>query len=125
MRQIQPISAPKRTPVRFYAFTAFIGGLIRNTSFLMLVLCFSFAAAAIAVSTAKSLWNDPGVRSFVAALEADLAEWGASAADLDAPPQRPVRDPEKAQKEENRARRKLAEELRQRKSSARGMKAAQ
>lgn len=124
MRQIQPISAPTRTPVRFYAFTAFIGGLIRNTSFLMLVLCFSFAAAAIAVSTAKSLWNDPGVRSFVAALEADLAEWGTSAAELDTLPQ-PVKDPEKVQREENRARRKLAAELRQRKSSARGMKAAQ
>jgi len=89
----------------------------------MLVLCFSFAAAAVAVNTAKSLWNDPGVRSFVAALEADLAEWGASAVDLDTPPPRPVRDPEKVQREENRARRKLAEELRQRRSSTKGMKA--
>jgi hypothetical protein len=123
MKQIQPRSFPTGPQVRFYVFTSFVGGLIRNASFLMLILCFSFAAAAVAVNTAKSLWNHAGVRSFVAALEADLADTGSSAVDLNPQAPRQFKDPEKVQRDENRARRKLATELRQGKSSASGMKA--
>lgn len=86
----------------------------------MLIFCFGFAAAAAAVNTAKSLWQVPGVRSFVAALEA-----GSSAVDLNTQPPSHFNDQTKADWGENRARRKLAAELRQSKASASSIKALQ
>lgn len=121
MKHTQPMSFPNRAQARFYVFISFVGGLIRNTSLLMLILCFSFAAAAAAVHTAKSFWNHAGVRSFVAALESDLADTGASDVDLYKKPPPHLKDVEKIQRDENRARRKLVKELRQPKDSAKGM----
>jgi hypothetical protein len=112
MKQFQPGSTPLRPQAGFYALTSFVGGIISNTSLLILILWFGFAAAAATLDTAKSFWHHPGVRSFVAALEAELlAEKSASAVDLNAPSPLHFKDPEKAQREENRARRKLAAEL--------------
>ncbi len=121
MKHSQPMSFPNRAQASFYVFISFVGGLIRNTSLLMLILCFSFAAAAVAVHTAKSFWNHTGVRSFVAALETDLADTSSSAVDLYKKPPPHLKDLEKVQRDESRARRKLVKELRQRKASARGM----
>jgi hypothetical protein len=90
----------------------------------MLILCFAFAAAAAAVNTANSLWHHPDVRSFVAALETALAGTGSSTVDLNAQPPPHAKDLEKVQKEENRARRKLAREIRQRKAPASSAKNA-
>jgi hypothetical protein len=114
MNQFEPRSFPKRPPAVFYLFSSFVGGLIRNASLLVLILFFSFAVAALAVNAAKFLWNHPDVRSFVAALESDLADTSASVVDLNTPPPRQFKDPEKLQRDENRARRKLAKELRRR-----------
>jgi Skp family chaperone for outer membrane proteins len=123
MKRFQPRSFPARPQVRFYVFTSFVGGFIRNSSLLMLILCFGFAAAAAAVNTAKSLWQHPDVRSFVAELEADLADAASSAVDLNTQPHPYYKDLAKVQRDENRARRKLAKELRQRKASASSIKA--
>jgi hypothetical protein len=123
MEHIQPRLFPTRPQVSFYVFTSFVGGLIRNSSLLMLILCFGFAAAAAAVNTAQSLWQHPDVRSFVAALERDLADAGSSAVDLNTQPPPHFKDLAKLQRDENRARRKLAAELRQRKASASSIKA--
>ena len=90
---------------------------------LMLILCFSFAAAAAAVDTAKFFWHHPDVRSVVAALEANLADTGSSAVDLNTQPQPRFKDLVKVQRDENMARRKLATELRQRKTSGGSIKA--
>lgn len=122
MQHIQPRSLPTRPRVRFYVIISFVGGLIRNASLLVLLLFFGIAAIAAAVDTARSLWQDPTVRSFVAAVEADLAERGSSSADLATQPQPSYRDLAKIQREENRARRRLAAELRQRKASASSFK---
>jgi hypothetical protein len=123
MKHLQTRSAATIPQARLYAFTSFTGGLIRNSSLLVIILCFVFAAAAAAVHTAKSFWNHPGVRSFVAALEADLADTGSSAADLNTQPPPHFKDTMKIQRDENRARRKLVRELRQQKSSASSIKA--
>lgn len=115
MELLQPGSSSARPPARFYVVISFVGGIIRNTSLILLLIWYAFAAAAAAVDTAKSVWHHPGVSSFVTALKADLADLNASEADLNglAPP--PNKDIAKIQREENRARRKLATERRQRK----------
>jgi hypothetical protein len=118
MKHFQPGSFSKRARARFYVLIFFVGGLIRNTSLSMLILCFGLTLAAPAADVAKAFWHHPGVRSFVTALEAELADTGASAADLAAQPPLHFKDPAKAQKDENRDRRRLAAELRQGKASA-------
>lgn len=123
MKHFQPRSLPNRAQVSFYVVTSFVGGLIRNTSLLTLILCFGFTVAAPAVDAAKSFWRHPGVRSFVAALEADLADTASSVADLNIQPPAHFKDLARVQREENKERRKLAAELRQSKSSASSSKA--
>ncbi len=117
-----PRSFPNKAHACFYVLTFFIGGLIRNTSLLILILFFGLAAAAAAVNTSKSFWHNPGFRSFVASLEAGLAGIGSSTADLNTQPQPHFKDPEKAQRDEIRARRNLAKELKQRRASANSTK---
>jgi len=137
MKHSQPGFLQTRPQTGFYAFNSFFGGLIRNTSLLMLIFLFAFAALAAAVDTAKSFWYHPGVRrfvvaleadvadkvsgvqNFVAALESDLADTASSDDDLKTEPTAYIKDPAKVQREENRARRKLAKELRLRKASTR------
>jgi hypothetical protein len=125
MRHSQPKSFTNRARVGYYVFTSFVGGFIHNTSLSLLILCFGFATVAAGVATAKSLWYDPGVRSFVAALEAGLSDKDSSANDLNTQPPPHSKDLTKADKGENRARRKLVEELRQKKASASNMNAVQ
>jgi hypothetical protein len=122
MKHLDAKSLVTAPPAKAYGFTSLLGGLISNSSLFMLILCFSFAVAAAAVETAKTVWHHPDFRSFVAALEADLADTDSSASDLNAQPAVLFKDPVKAQKDENRARRKLAKELRQRKASASNLK---
>ena len=123
MKHYQPSPFPTRPQFSFYVFISFVGGLIRNTSLLMLILCFGFAAAVSAAATANSFWHLLGVRSFVAALEADLATIGSPTVDLKTQPPAQFKDMAKVQREENRARRELAAELKQRKASASSIKA--
>jgi hypothetical protein len=118
MKHFQYGSFPTEPQSSFYTVASVIGGIIRNTSLLILMLWYGFAAAAAAVDTAKSIWHHPGVRSFVDALEADLADAASSTVDLNRQPRPPSKELEKVQRDENRARRKLAAELRQRKASA-------
>lgn len=115
MKPLQPGSLSARPQARFYVVISFVGGTIRNTSLILLLIWYAFAAAAAAVDTAKSVWHHPGVSSFVAALKADFADMGASEAELNAQAPPPYKDIAKIQREENRARRKLATERRQRK----------
>lgn len=124
MNDSQSQSSATRAQLISYVFTSFLGGLIRKSSLSMLMLCFVFAAAAVAVNKVSSLWDQPGVRSFVAALEAGFAGTDASAANLDQPHPWQQKDLEKIQRDENRARRKLAKELRQRRASASGIQSA-
>lgn len=124
MNDFQPISSATRAQGVFYVLTSFLGGLIRNSSLSMLILCFVFAAAAVAVNAIKSFWLQPDVRSFVAALEADFANIDFSAVDSDIRQPGRFKDLEKVQRDENRARRKLAKELRQPKTSASGIRSA-
>jgi hypothetical protein len=123
MKHFHPRSFPNKAQVCFYVFNSIAGWLIRNTSLLMLVLCFGFTAAPAAVGTAKSFWHHPGARSFVAALEADLADIVSSAVNLNTQPPPHLKDIAKVQRDENRERRKLAAELRQSKASAGSTKA--
>jgi hypothetical protein len=117
MKPFQSSSLPLRSQAAFYAVTSFVGGIISNTSLLIIILWFGFAAAAATFDTAKSFWHHPGVRSFVAALEAELlAEKSSSAVDLNAQSPLHFKDPEKVQREENRARRKLVADLKRRAS---------
>jgi len=88
----------------------------------MLILCFGFAAAAAVVDTANFFWHHPDVRSLVAALEVNLADTGFSAVDLNTQSPPRVKDLVKVQRDENLARRKLATELRQRKTSGSSIK---
>jgi hypothetical protein len=118
MNYYEPSSFPTRPQESYYVFTSFVAGLIHYSSLLMLILWFGFSAATATVGTAKSVWHHPGVRSLVAALESKLATIGSPAVDFKTEPQPQVRDIVKVQREENRARRKLANELRQRKASA-------
>jgi uncharacterized membrane protein len=122
MNDVQPQSSATRAQLITYVFTSFLGGLIRKSSLSMLMLCFVFAAAAVAVNKVNSLWQQPGVRSFVAALGAGFAGTDVSAANLDPQPPGQPKDLEKIQRDENRARRKLAKELRQHRASASGIK---
>jgi hypothetical protein len=123
MKHFQPRSFPKRAQVGFYVFTSLVGGFIHNTSLVMLLFCFGFTVAAPAADTAKAFWRHPGVRSFIAALEADLAGIGSVTADLGTPPPLHLKNMAKVQRDENKDRRKLAAELRQSKASAGSMKA--
>jgi len=116
MKRLQPRSFPNRPRVIFYVIASFVGGLIRNTSLLMILLCFGFAASFAAVNISKSLWQHPGVRSFVASLEADHADTGSPARDLTTEPSTYFKDQTKSQRDENRARRKLSAEMRQSKT---------
>ena len=118
MKEHPPRSFPSKAHACFYVLTFFIGGLIRNTSLLILILFFGLAAVAAAVNTSKSFWHNPGFRSFIASLEAGIAGIGSPTADLNTQSQPYLKDPEKAQRDEIRARRKLAKELRQQKVSA-------
>jgi hypothetical protein len=111
MKQDQPSSFPTRSPFSAYAFISFIGGLIRRCSLLVLILWLCFAAAAVLVATAQSFWHHPDVQCFVVALKEDLAAIGSPIVDLDTEPPQQAKDMAKAQREENRARRKLAAEL--------------
>jgi hypothetical protein len=115
-------SFPTRRQESFYVFTSFVGGLIRRSSLLVLILWFGLAAATTVVGTAKSFWHHTAVRSIVAVLESKLATIGSSVVDLKTEPEPHVTDIVKVQREENRARRKLANELRQRKTSASSIK---
>jgi hypothetical protein len=74
MKHFQPSSFPATPQAGFYDVTSCVGGIIRNTSLLLLMLWYAFAAAAAAVDTAKSVWHHPSVRSFVTALKADLSD---------------------------------------------------
>jgi hypothetical protein len=107
-------SFPSRPQESYYVFNYFVGGLIRHSVLLVLILWVGFAAATAAGGTAKSFWHHTGVRSLVAALESKPATIKSSALDLKTESQPQVRDIVKAQREENWARRKLANELRQR-----------
>lgn len=118
MKDHPPRSFPSKAHACFYVLTFFIGGLIRNTSLLILILFFGLAAAAAAVNTSKSFWHNPGFRSFIASLEAGFAGIGSSTADLNAQLKPHFKDPEKAQRDEIRARRNLVKELRKEKVSA-------
>jgi hypothetical protein len=111
MKQDQPSSFPTRSPFSSYAFISFIGGLIRRCSLFVLILWLWVAAAAVVVATARSYWHHPDVQRFVSALEADLAAIGSPTVDLDTEPPQQAKDMVKAQRDENRARRKLASEL--------------
>jgi len=122
MNDSQSPSSATRAQLISYVFTLFLGGLIRKSSLSMLMLCFVFAAAAVAVNKVNSLWHQPGVRSFVAALEAGFVGADVPAANLDQQHPRQHKDLEKIQRDENRARRQLAKELRQHRSSASGIK---
>lgn len=113
-----PRSFPNTAQACFYVLTFFIGGLIRNTSLLILILFFGLAAAAAAVNTSKSFWHNPGFRSFLSSLEAGFTGLGDSSANLNTQTATRFRDPEKAQRDEIRARRNLVKELRQQKASA-------
>jgi hypothetical protein len=123
MKHFRPGSFPNRAQVSFHVFNSFVGALIRNTSFLMLLLFLGYAAVPAAVSTAKSFWHHPGVRSLVAAVEADLAHTSSSATALNTQPPPHSKDPAKVQRDENRERRKLASELRHSKGSTSSIKA--
>lgn len=123
MKHFQPRSLPARAKIGFFVFGSFVGGLIRNTSLFMLMFCSGFTVAASAVDTAKSFWHHPDVRSFVAALEADLSDTASSTADLNIQLPLHSKDLAKVQRDENKDRRKLAAELRQGKASAGSMKA--
>lgn len=112
MNHYELSSFPTRPQESYYVFTSFVGGLIRQYSLLMLILWFGFSAATAAVGTAKSFWHLTGVRSLVVALESKLATFGSSPVDLQTEPKLQVRDIVRVQKEENRARRRLAYELR-------------
>lgn len=87
------------------------------------MLWFGFAAATAAIDTAKSFWYHPGVARFVAALKADIDDICASDVDLNGQSTPSSRDLVKMQKEETRARRALAKELRRRKAFATPIKA--
>jgi hypothetical protein len=117
MEYLHRRSCQDRPQSGFYVFTSFVGGLVRNTSLLMILLCLSFAAAVGVINIVKSLRYHPVIRSFVAALEGESADTDSTAHHLDTelPPR--VKDPMKIQREENRQRRKLAAELRRSKSS--------
>lgn len=117
MSNIQPGSIPTRSQGGFYAFTSLVSRLIRNSSVFLLLLWFGFAATAIAVKTAQIIWHHSGAGVFLAALEADIVERVSSTADLNTLPPLHIKDPMKAQKDETKARRKLAAEQKQRKSS--------
>jgi hypothetical protein len=123
MKHFQPSSFPATPQAGFYDVTSCVGGIIRNTSLLLLMLWYAFAAAAAAVDTAKSVWHHPSVRSFVTALKTDLSDKSSPPLDLYRQPPPHFKDLEKAQREENRARRKLATELRQGKASDSSIKA--
>jgi hypothetical protein len=122
MKHFQSRSFPTRPQANFYVFNSFAGGFIHNTSLLMLILCFGFAAAAAVVDTANFFWHHPDVRRLVAALEVNLADTGFSAVDLNTQSPPRVKDLVKVQRDENLARRKLATELRQRKTSGSSIK---
>jgi hypothetical protein len=87
------------------------------------LLWFGFAAATAAIDTAKSFWYHPGMARFVAALKADIGDICASDVDLKDQLKPSSRDLVKMQKEETRARRALAKELRHRKAFATRIKA--
>lgn len=117
MKDHQQKSFPSKAQACFYVLTFFIGGLIRNTSLMLLLFFFGLAAVAAAINTSKSFWQNPDFRDFVASLEASLTDMGSSTAEINTQPQTHFKDPEKAQRNEIRARRKLVKELRQRKIS--------
>lgn len=122
MKHIQPGSIPPGRQGWFYAFTSLVSRLIRTFSVFLLVLWSGFAATAVAVDTAQYYWHNSGVRSFLSALEEDLADQVGSTAGLNAQPPLHFKDPLKVQKDETRNRRKLAAELKQRKSPDYGAK---
>lgn len=108
---------------RCYVFNSFIAGVIRNSSLLILILWFGFTVVTAAIDTAKSFWYHPSVARFVAALKADIDDICASDVDLNGQSTPSSRDLVKMQKEETRARRALAKELRHRKAFATRIKA--
>jgi hypothetical protein len=113
----QTRSTEKKTQDRFFALSSFVGGFIRNISLIILLLWFGFAAAAAAVDTARSFLHHPGVRSFICALEADLSDLSPSGGDLTMHILPYSKDLAKLQKDETRARRTLAKELKRRKTN--------
>jgi hypothetical protein len=118
MKPYEPCPVPTGPPEGFYAFTSFVGGFIRHSCLFVLVLWFGFAASTAAVGTVRSLWQHIEVRSLVAKLESRIAAIGSPGVDHQTEPQLQATDIVRIQREENRARRKLAYELRQRKASA-------
>lgn len=118
MKHFQPSSLPNRQQTSFYFVGSFVGWLICNASLFLLLLFFCFAAAAAAIDTAKSICQHPDVHGFVSALHEDLSSIGSSSINLDIQPLPQFKDPAKLQRDENRARRRLAIELGQRKTSA-------
>jgi hypothetical protein len=118
MKRFQPSSLPNSPQTSFYFVGSFVGWLICKASLFLLLLFFCLAAAAASIDTAKSIWQHPDVQGFVAALHEDLSSIGSSSINLDIRPLPHFKDSAKLQRGENRARRRLAMELGQRKASA-------
>jgi len=118
MKHFQPSSLPNRPPTSFYFVGSFAGWLICNASLFLLLIFFCLAAAAAAIDTAKSIWQHPDVHGFVSALHEDLSSIRYSSINPDIQPLPHFKDLAKLQRDENRARRRLAIELGQRKASA-------
>jgi hypothetical protein len=108
----------KKPQDRFLVISSFVGGFIRNLSLIILIIWFGFAAGAAYVDTAKSFLHQPGVRSFISDLESDLHDIGRSGADLSTHILPYSRDFAKLQRDETRARRTLAKELKRRKAAS-------
>jgi len=117
MEHIQRNACPTILQGSFYAYASLVGRIIRSSSILMLALWIGVAASTKAVDISQAFWHHSGVRVFLAALEATLADAGPATADISTQPPLYVKVPVKAQRYENKARRKLSAELKQRKAS--------
>jgi hypothetical protein len=117
MEHSQRNSCPTILQGSSYAYASLVGRLIRNSSIVMIALGLGVAASTIAVDISQSFWQHSGVRVFLAAVEANLADAGPAPADPTSQPPVYVKDPVKTQRNENKARRKLTEEFKQRKAS--------
>ncbi|MCU0561297.1 MAG: hypothetical protein MUD16_14035 [Desulfobacterales bacterium] len=114
---------PAKTQSGFYAFTSLASRLIRNSSVFLLLLWFGFAATAVAVNSAQAIWKHSGAGALLASLEADIVDRFNSTTELISQPPLHFKDPMKAQKDETKARRRLAAEQKQGKSSVYSNKA--
>jgi hypothetical protein len=125
MNPSKPLSASRRGCTRSCAFASFIGGFIRLLSLSLLVLWLGVTVTIAARDVTQSSWLHKGYRCVVATLEETFEDAGLSNdLGVEISPVESSRDEMRSQMEETRARRKLAKEMRQRKSSGRGVKAA-